>query len=78
MVPALKFLVSFLRFAARTAPDVVPQVRKLTEGWAKQKGIPIQALLPALDDSLNEDVAKIDAEVDTMIDSLWNDDTKPD
>ena len=78
MADALKFLFSFLRFAAQTAPQLAPEIKKLAQGWAQRKGIPVDTLLPALDDSLDEDVAKIDSEVDDMIDSLWNDDTKPD
>ena len=53
MADALKFLFSFLRFAAQTAPQLAPEIKKLAQGWAQRKGIPVDTLLPALDDSLN-------------------------
>jgi hypothetical protein len=73
---ALQLLLSFLRFVAKEAPELAPEVAKLVTRWASLKNIPNEELQPALDPSVtDEHVADADREADALIDQLW---PKPD
>jgi hypothetical protein len=71
MTEALKVLLSFLRFAAETSPEIVPALRNIARAWATDKAIPHAVLLPALDHPSSEKAAAVDREVDDMIRRLW-------
>lgn len=68
----LKLLLSFLRFVAREAPALAPEVAKLANQWATESGIPKEELEPALDPGVTDDkVGDADREVNQLIDELW-------
>ncbi len=68
----LKVLASFLGFASRTAPALVPELRKIVEQFSKAKNIPKEELLPALDaDAADAKMAAIDAEVDRELREIY-------
>jgi len=60
-------LLSFLRFLADEAPALIPAIRDLVHSWCDKTGVDKAELLPALEGSIRDDVAKIDADIDAEI-----------
>lgn len=63
----MPLLVSFLKFLAEEAPALIPAVRDLVHSWSDKNGVDKTELLPALEGSVQKDVAGIDAEIDAEI-----------
>lgn len=66
----MDLLLSFLSYAAKAAPHLIPVLRPVLCGFCKDRGIDEGAALKALDDTLDQKVAAVDAEVDEALKRL--------